>query len=131
MQPNKPKSFECKMCGTCCFGEGGILVLSDELSKIADFLGLTPESFLSMYCETRNRKTYIKTGPDGYCIFFDKKKSCLIHPVNPRPCSQWPYYPALLADEEEWEMAKDACPGLNTDASFQDFVRGSKKIEEK
>ncbi|MBW2205957.1 MAG: YkgJ family cysteine cluster protein [Deltaproteobacteria bacterium] len=124
-------SFECKMCGTCCFGEGGILVGSDELSKIADFLGLTPESFLSMYCETRNRKTYIKTGHDGYCIFFDRKKSCLIHPVKPHPCSQWPYYPALLEDEENWEMAKDACPGLNTDASFQDFVRESKKIEEK
>jgi Fe-S-cluster containining protein len=120
-------SFECKMCGTCCFGEGGILVEADAVEKIADFLGIATESFLSSYCETRNRKTYIKTGPDGYCIFFDSKKSCLIHPVKPRPCSLWPYYPALLEDEENWEMAKDGCPGLNPDASFRDFVRESKE----
>ena len=115
------------MCGTCCFGEGGIFVGSDEPAKIAGFLGLTPESFLSMYCERKNGKTYIKTGPEGYCIFFDKKKLCLIHPVKPLPCSQWPYYPALLKDEENWEMAKDACPGLNPDSSFKDFLKGSKE----
>ncbi len=120
-------SFECQMCGTCCFGEGGILVRSDEMEGIADFLGLNSETFLSMYCETRHGKTYIKTGPGGYCIFFDRKKSCLIHPVKPLPCSRWPYYPALLKDEENWEMAKDACPGLKAMDSFKDFVKGSKE----
>ena len=124
-------SFECKMCGTCCFGEGGILVGDDELEKIAAFLGTTPESFLSEYCETRNRKTYIKTGPDGYCIFFDREKSCLIHPVNPIPCSLWPYYPALLKDEETWELAKDACPGLKTGSSFEDFLEEAERNRKK
>lgn len=124
------KAFECKMCGACCHGEGGIFLEADEVARMADFLGLTPEAFLSMRCEMRNRRISVRTGPEGYCIFHDKKKQCLVHPVKPLSCSRWPFYPALLEDEENWEMAKEACPGLNPDASFQDLQRQSKEAEE-
>jgi Fe-S-cluster containining protein len=125
------KAFECKMCGTCCHGEGGIFLEPEEVERMADFLGITPGAFRSLHCETRNGRISAKTGPEGYCIFYDRKKQCLVHPVKPRSCSQWPFYPALLKDEETWEMAKNACPGLNPDATYQDFLRQSKETEEK
>jgi hypothetical protein len=31
-----------------------------------------------------------------------------------------------LKDAYNWEMAKDACPGINPDCSFEDFVKESK-----
>jgi Fe-S-cluster containining protein len=120
------KAFQCRMCGECCYGEGGILVEGEEIERISRFLGITASDFLSGYCEERHARTYIKTGPDGFCIFFDREKGCLIHPVKPGPCELWPFYPAIVEDEENWELAKDACPGINPDCSFEEFVKESK-----
>ncbi len=117
------KAFECTKCGTCCYGKGGIFVRRDEIERIADFLEMDPASFISRFCDEKYGKFSIKSGEDGYCIFFDKEKQCTIHPVNPTPCSSWPFYDALLKDPDNWESAKDACPGINPDCSFEDFVR--------
>ena len=120
------KAFECKMCGTCCHGKDGIFVHEDEIEKIAGFLGISPESLVSGFLLERHGRLSVKTGKDNFCIFFDKEKNCLIHPVKPGRCSLWPFYPANLNDRENWEMAKDACPGINPDCPFEEFVRQSK-----
>jgi Fe-S-cluster containining protein len=116
-------AFECKKCGTCCYGKGGIFIRRDEIERIADFLEMDPASFISRYCDKKHGRFSIKTGEDGYCVFFDKERQCTIHPVNPTPCSSWPFYDALLKDPDNWESAKDACPGINPNCSFEDFVR--------
>lgn len=121
------KAFDCQMCGTCCYGEGGIFVFEAEIEKIANFLGMTSASFAKQYCDEKGGRFSIKTGLNGYCIFYDKEKRCLLHPVKPSPCILWPFYPANLKDAYNWEMAKDACPGINPDCSFEDFVRQSRK----
>ena len=120
------KAFDCKQCGDCCYGEGGIYLEEDDIKKTSRFLGMTREAFLSRYCEKRNGRIYIRTGEDGYCIMYDREKSCLIHPVKPKPCALWPYFPAIVSDRENWEMAKEACPGINPDCRFIDFVKQSK-----
>jgi len=119
------KAFQCKRCGACCFGEGGIRVSADEIEKIAGFLGESRGSFLSRAGEIRHGRVYIKTGRDGFCLFYRKDEGCRIHPVKPAICSLWPFYPALLRDKDNWEMAKDACPGINPEASFGDFLSQS------
>ena len=121
------KAFECKMCGECCYGEGGIYLEEREIKRIAGFLIISPAAFLSEYCQSKNGRIYIRVGSDGFCIFYDQEKRCLIHPVKPGPCSLWPFFPALIKDEDNWEMAKDACPGINPDCSFEDFVELGKK----
>jgi len=120
------KGFECQQCGDCCYGEGGIRLDPDEVENIARFLHLPPEAFLSRYCEKKNGRTYIRTGSDGFCIMFDKEERCLIHPVKPKPCAQWPFFPAIVGDKENWEAAKGACPGINRDCSFETFVKQAK-----
>jgi uncharacterized protein len=117
------RAFECKKCGACCYGKGGILVTRQEMKDIAAFLGTSVESFQEASCETRNAKTYVRIGPDGYCVFFDRERLCLIHPVKPRPCLLWPFYPAMLKDKGSWKAAMDACPGINPDVSHDDFVK--------
>jgi len=115
--------FECKMCGDCCYGEGGIFLMDDEKQRISQFLEMTLPHFMERFCEERNGRTYLGTGEDGFCIFYDKGKGCRIHPVKPARCALWPYYPANVADKDTWEMAKLACRGLDRDCSFEDFVR--------
>jgi Fe-S-cluster containining protein len=121
------RAFECKMCGDCCYGEGGIFVDEEETGRIAGFLGLSRESFVTGYCETRNGRLYITTGPDRFCVFHDWEKQCLIHPVNPRACALWPFYPAILKDRGNWKEAGEACPGINPECPFEEFVRQGKK----
>jgi len=121
------KAFECKKCGECCYGEGGIHLQPEEIEKIADFLGLTEDSFIALHCEERHARLYVRSASNSYCVFFDQDQQCLIHPVKPQPCSLWPFYPALVKDRANWNYAKEGCPGINPDASFEDFVKASKE----
>ena len=121
------KPFECKRCGTCCFGEGGIKLQGHEIERIAAFLGLSLHVFVTTYCVEKHGKTYIACKADGFCLFYDPEGQCEIHPVKPGPCSSWPFYPALLKDKDNWEMAKGACPGISQHCSFEDFVRQSEE----
>lgn len=93
-----------------------------EVESIARFLGISSSAFLGRFCEKKNSRFYVRTGPDGYCAFYEKEKRCLIHPVKPRPCRLWPFYPALLRDRDNWEMAKEACPGINPKCPFEEFL---------
>jgi len=119
----KTRAFQCRMCGQCCYGEGGIFLEEDEVERISRFLGMDAASFLSRFCEESHGRFHIKCGPDHWCIFFHQEKKCLIHPVKPKRCTLWPYFPAILADEENWELARDSCPGINPNCSFEEFVR--------
>ncbi|HDR16088.1 MAG TPA: YkgJ family cysteine cluster protein [Desulfobacteraceae bacterium] len=119
------KVFECAGCGDCCYGEGGIIVAEWEASRIAGFLGISEGELLKRYCEERQRKTCIKSGSDGWCIFFDKEKKCLIHPVKPARCALWPFFPEILKSRHAWEMAKEGCPGINRECSFEEFVKAA------
>ena len=121
------KAFECRQCGDCCYGEGGIFVDPGESERIARFLDVTLETFLSRFCDEKYGRYYIRTGSDNLCIFYNREESCQIHPVKPKPCSLWPFYPAIINDKEAWELTKDACPGINPDGSFEEFIRQSKK----
>lgn len=122
------KSFECRMCGKCCYGIGGISLDDDEVERLARYMEVTPKTFRIRFCEYRNGRPSIRSGADGYCIFFDQETGCLIHPVKPRACSLWPFYSALVRDPDNWEMAKEACPGISRDCSFEDFVRESRSV---
>ena len=124
-------TFDCKMCGDCCYGEGGIFLEDGEDERISRFLRVSLPEFLARFCERRNGRTYLTTGEDRFCIFYEKGKGCTIHPVKPARCSLWPYYPANVADRETWEMAKLACRGINPDCSFEEFVKESKAAAER
>ncbi|RLC23173.1 MAG: YkgJ family cysteine cluster protein [Deltaproteobacteria bacterium] len=121
------KAFDCRMCGECCYGEGGIVVSREEAKRIAGHLGIGAGMFIMRYCEIRHGRMYLRTGPDRYCVFLERGKGCRIHPVKPAVCSLWPFFPANLTDRENWEAAKEACPGISRDCSFEDFVAQSKK----
>lgn len=117
------KAFECRMCGECCYGEGGIYLSQKEQDRLARFLSIPKRHLFPRYVEERNGRIYVRVGEDNFCVFYEKGVGCTIHSVKPDRCSLWPFYPANVADEETWNMAKLACRGLNRECSFDDFVR--------
>ncbi len=122
------KAFECKMCGECCWGRG-ISVSEKEIKRMAEFLGIKEELFKTQYCVINKNGYELKTKESGYCIFLKKSKKgriCAVHPVKPDLCKKWPFFKSIVSDEEEWRNAMDACPGINLNCSFEDFVKQAK-----
>jgi Fe-S-cluster containining protein len=122
--------FQCQQCGDCCQGRGGIFLTSAEAKQIAAHLKLSLEEFLRRYVEVSALGPSVTTA-NGVCVFLGEGNRCLVHPVKPFICRQWPFLPALLADPEEFEQAKGACPGIDPDCSHEDFVEASRKLSGK
>jgi uncharacterized protein len=66
-----------------------------------------------------NGKARIRTVND-WCVFFDA--GCLVHPAKPSVCRVWPFFQGNMLDELSWQMAQDACPGINPRAGHAAFV---------
>lgn len=117
------KAFECKMCGECCKGRGGIRIIEEEIKAIAKCLKISKEEFLKKYCVIRRGHYYIKEKEDLSCVFLDENGKCLIHRCNPLPCRLWPYWKGLLKSKLDWQALMSFCPGLNKNAPYELFVK--------
>lgn len=118
-----PAVFECKKCGHCCSGEGGIILSSGDIKRLASFLGLSDEEALANWATLSNGKYKIKSGEDGRCVFFIHKIGCSIHPAKPDVCRAWPFFRGNLEDSVSLDLARDYCPGISRHCSFNDFIR--------
>jgi len=119
----KETIFSCQRCGHCCEGKGGIVLTLPELEKIAIFLDVEQATFQKKYTElSPEGKLRLKT-KNNFCIFFNSKRGCLIHPVKPKVCAAWPFFRGNLIDEMALAMAKTYCPGINPKVSLDQFKR--------
>lgn len=113
-------AFECHMCGHCCHGEGGIIMSQKDRKRLAAHLGLEVQEMLDKYAQLTNGKYNLRTGDDGYCIFYEN--GCGVHPGRPDICRAWPFFRGNLVDSLSWEMIQEYCPGVNPDAGHDVFV---------
>ncbi len=101
----------------------------DEVSGPAGLLGLSEEEFTRTYTEPRHGVLSIKTDLDGFCLFHDRETHfCLIHGSKPRMCRDWPFFYGPLASRQGFEDAKNACPGINPEATWEDFVECHRRL---
>lgn len=114
--------FDCRMCGICCEGKGGIVVSPTDLPRICAFLEQSPAEFAARYGEQHNGKLKIRTGDDGFCVFFVQGKGCSVHPAKPDICRAWPFFRGNIVDAESYTMAKEFCAGIRSDATHAEFV---------
>ncbi|MDD4732152.1 MAG: YkgJ family cysteine cluster protein [Desulfovibrio sp.] len=116
-------AFECRMCGHCCHGEGGIIMSPKDQARLADFLGISVDRLLDEYSRDQGGKPCLRTGSDGYCVFFAQDQGCTVHPGRPDICRAWPFFRGNLIDSLSWEMIQEYCPGVNPDAGHAEFAR--------
>lgn len=113
--------FECRMCGHCCQGKGGIILQEHDLSRIAEWFGESEECTASRWTEAGSGKLKLRIGEDGYCVFFSQGNGCTIHSAKPDVCRAWPFFRGNLEDPVSLDLARDYCPGINKNANFDNF----------
>ena len=111
------KDFVCQGCGACCRIKNGIVRVGEaEIKRIADFLGMSEQSFINNETEVApDRKGLIlKSRPDDSCVYLTEDNRCRIHPVKPDKCRTFPL---------EWknEDSDKVCPALKIDSSYENL----------
>lgn len=113
-------AFECLGCGGCCAGpgEGYVWVTPEEISAIAEFMGVAEAEVRQKYVrEVGSRLSLIERSDNRDCIFLqaDGKggRNCRIYSVRPVQCRTWPFWPGNIEDAEAWCLAGRRCPGIN------------------
>jgi len=115
--------FECRRCGECCQGKGGIVVGPHDIQRLSEHLKLGTERFLALYGYRQDGKIKLRTGPDNYCIFFLPGTGCSVHEDRPDICRAWPFFRGNMIDAVSLTMAKEFCPGINPMIGHEAFVR--------
>ena len=90
--------FVCKRCGRCCLGEGFVSVSDEECCRIAGFLGISLDKFLSRYTRKASGfERWLVDGPgaDRPCVFLKRDAnglaSCRIEgDAKPEQCRTFP-----------------------------------------
>ena len=115
--------FACRRCGECCRGEGGIVVGPRDLPRLCAHLRMDAESFIAAYAYRQKGKIKIRTGADGFCLFFLSGTGCIVHGAKPDICRAWPFFRGNMVDDASLSMAKEFCPGINPAVRHDAFVR--------
>lgn len=112
--------FTCTMCGNCCTGPEGYVLVSDaEAAALAARLNLTVHEFLARYTHmTRQGRslTEQKTEFGLDCVFLDRQKIpgkavCGVYEDRPAQCRTWPFWPSNLQSPAAWDRVQRICPG--------------------
>src|SRR5258706_2955612 len=122
-------AFTCTCCGNCCTGVPGFVWMSDEeITRLAEHLGLSRDETLKKYCRKIGQRVSLKEklSPQGNydCIFLEetpaksgkiplRSRVSGIYAVRPLQCRTWPFWAGNLASKENWDEAAKRCPGMN------------------
>lgn len=131
--------FTCTQCGNCCTGAPGYVWISkEEIIRLAEHLGISPEETVERYCRKINGKFSLRerrNSSGSYdCIFLKEEKvlgksagggkvvhtrqTCGVYPVRPLQCRTWPFWPETLASREAWDYSAKRCHGMNRGKTY-------------
>ncbi len=119
-------TFDCRMCGHCCEGSGGIIVSPKDLERLCSHFNISATEFQSQYGTITNRPLTVRSADNGNCIFFEKGKGCSVHNSKPDICRAWPYFRGNMVDDQSLYLAKHFCPGIKRDIAHKDFIEEGK-----
>jgi hypothetical protein len=105
--------FSCTACGDCCSGEPGVVWVDDEeLSALAEALGLEAAEVERQYTRRLGVRRALFERFDGDCIFLDaQSRRCTVYPARPVQCRTWPFWHENVASPSRWQQTCEVCPG--------------------
>ncbi|UQZ87884.1 hypothetical protein C4J81_01080 [Deltaproteobacteria bacterium Smac51] len=120
-------AFDCRRCGECCQGRGGVRLNEEEAGLAAAVLGISIKELKRRYLADGSPPWDILCGEDGFCLFSQRDGTCRIHQAKPAVCRAWPYLAGPLKVESAFQEAKSACPGLRRDLGWDEFKEAAQK----
>jgi Fe-S-cluster containining protein len=104
--------FACQQgCTKCCEVHGFVYITEQDLSRMAEYAGLTKKAFESAYV-LRFRHILRLRKPRGSQCYFLKEGGCSVHPVKPTQCRLYPFWPELVENRSNWQAEGKRCPGI-------------------
>jgi len=84
--------YQCVRCGNCCRWPGDVNVTSEEVTKIADHLGMAEVDFIENCTRLNANRTGLSIidKPNGECLYLEGVNICRIQSVKPIQCSGFP-----------------------------------------
>ena len=85
-------TYACQRCGNCCRWPGAVRLATEEVPRIAAFLGLAPEAFVDRHTDLMpdRRALTLRSRADGSCVFLEGINTCAIQAVKPLQCAGFP-----------------------------------------
>ena len=109
--------FRCQTdCGNCCKGPqpGWTYVTEEEATRIAEFLGLTPDAFGKRHLRRLESGLCLTEKPvTNDCILWDDEVGCTVYKVRPQQCRQFPFWTEVVKTKATWSDYANDCPGMN------------------
>lgn len=107
--------FSCTGCGRCCTGPPGyVWVNRVEIAALAAHLRVGVEAFGRRWLRRVGRRYALLERPGGDCVFYRSGRGCTVHPVRPRQCRAFPFWPEHLRDPSAWDALKRECEGAGS-----------------
>lgn len=104
--------FSCQPgCTKCCEVRGFVYLTEDDLSRAANYLGVSRDAFEAKYVIRYPTVLRLRKPPDSQCHFLTEQ-GCSIHPVKPVQCRVYPYWPELVESRAAWIEEGRRCPGI-------------------
>jgi Fe-S-cluster containining protein len=125
-QPLRPP-FECQRCGLCCHGRGGIFLRPEQVPAAAAELDMGPGQFIAGFCREREGLYEVLVDQDGACRLLGPA-GCRVHRAKPDICRRWPYFDNILAKRTAFEDARQGCPGIDPQISYEEFVAHARAL---
>jgi len=112
--------FSCTRCSACCRFESGLVFLSEkDASLLCTALNMGLMSFTETYCrwvpaENGKFQLTLKEKSNYDCIFWAKEpvEGCMVYDQRPLQCRAFPFWPSIVDNRNNWEMAARECPGM-------------------
>jgi Fe-S-cluster containining protein len=104
--------FACQPgCTECCTQRGFVYLTEGDLTRAAEFLGMTPGDFERRYVYRTKKRLRLRVPREAQCYFL-RGDGCSIHPAKPTQCRIFPFWPELVESRREWNKTARYCPGM-------------------
>ena len=85
---------------------------------MARYLGMEPGDFRRRHVRLIGQRRSLVERPGGDCVFLGEDRRCLVHPVKPRQCITFPFWPRHVASRRAWTELARKCPGMDRGRLF-------------